>query len=1202
MKTLLYILLLTFLFSCQNKTEENKNSNSSHREPIKVDLNTEEGYSINKITGDSIIPIQHPTNKKIKTGIPFSVTGRIVPKDTLLKPEIISAGNFSTEIYSGNKTLLNSPIDTIKITKKDLIKGLEMKVPSTIKSRTKIKKYKASLPVQTGEPKLKDNSNYSLLTLDVDQKLNSSYLNALLKDRHGNIWMGSWGGGATKYDGKYFTVFSEKEGLSNMHVYSIIEDKKGNIWFGTYGGGVTMYNGKEFYYYTTKEGLCNNFIWSLCEDKKGNIWIGTDGGGVVKFDGKTFINYTNENGLSGNIVYSILCDNSGNLWFGTAKNGVCKYDGKQFYHYSEKTGIKNADVWALYQDKKNNIWLGTGDGVIKLNGNTLIKYSEEHGLANRFVYSIREDKNGKILFGTYGGGLSIFDGKSFENINESCGLSNNYIKALCYDEEGIIWAATDGGGLNRYNVNSFRHFTTENGLPDNYVNSINQDKEGKIWIGTYGGIAVFNENSFTKISLNSGLKDLFVREIMQDSKGNYWFGTDLAGAIKYDGKTFSHYSTKQGMTLNTVYSIIEDKKGNIWFGTYGGGVTKYDGENFIHFTIEDGLLSNNIYNLFEDSKGNIWIGTWGGGVTKYDGKNFTNFTEKEGLYNNHINTVFEDKYNNIWFGTNVGATLFNGKQFIYYTSNEGMNNNVVYSFAQYENGDIWIGTENGLSCIGIQKGRTDHYYIKTNLIKNDGLKGVDFILNSNYIDKSGRAWWGTGKALEMLDLKNYSPSKKVPEIAFHHLLVNEMYIDYRNISDSLRKEIQFSEPALGENYPLNLELPYYLNHLTFHFTAIDWSAPHKLKYQYKLEGLDHNWNPLTEHNYADYRNIPYGKYIFKVRAIGESQKWSKTFEYSFTIHPPWWHTTWFRVLVVSSFVLMLISIYRWRTASLRERQKRLEKTVKERTAEVVHQKEIVEEKHKEITDSINYAKRLQQAILVPKEEIDKYFTDNFLLYKPKDIVAGDFYFFELSNHHIFYAAADCTGHGVPGAMLSIVCSNALSRSVKEFGLIDPGKILDKTRELILETFEKSKQDVKDGMDISLISIAYRVKKENESGIEFTNISWAGANNPLWFIENGEMKEIKANKQPIGKSDNPQPFTTHILPLSLSTLFLFTDGYADQFGGPSGKKFKYANFQKLLLEFSNEKLETTNQKLEDVFIKWKNDLEQVDDICIIGIKI
>ncbi|MFI5203802.1 MAG: tetratricopeptide repeat protein [Flavobacteriales bacterium] len=255
------------------------------------------------------------------------------------------------------------------------------------------------------------------------------------------------------------------------------------------------------------------------------------------------------------------------------------------------------------------------------------------------------------------------------------------------------------------------------------------------------------------------------------------------------------------------------------------------------------------------------------------------------------------------------------------------------------------------------------------------------------------------------------------------------------------------------------------------------------------------------------------------------------------------------------------------------------------------QKNIIESKQKEIVDSINYAKRLQQAILATPQEIKNHLPESFLFYKPKDIVAGDFYFFETTSTHIFIAAADCTGHGVPGAMVSVVCSNALTRCVKEFNLTDPGKILNKARELVTETFDKSGAGVKDGMDISFLSI----QKTGE-------IKWAGANNPLWYVTNGTMKEIPPTKRPIGQSESVLEFASHTLELSSdTTLFLFTDGFADQFGGPSGKKFKYSNLKKLLSENALREPGVIHYKLRTAFETWMGNLEQVDDVCIIGVK-
>ena len=265
--------------------------------------------------------------------------------------------------------------------------------------------------------------------------------------------------------------------------------------------------------------------------------------------------------------------------------------------------------------------------------------------------------------------------------------------------------------------------------------------------------------------------------------------------------------------------------------------------------------------------------------------------------------------------------------------------------------------------------------------------------------------------------------------------------------------------------------------------------------------------------------------------------------------------------------------------------------IEEQKTEVEKQKEIIEVTHKEITDSIAYAKRIQNAILPPDKIVKQHLEKSFVLYKPKDVVAGDFYWIEHKEEKILFAAADCTGHGVPGAMVSVICNNALNRSVREHGLTDPGKILDKTCEIVLEEFEKSDEDVNDGMDIALCSL------ENDT------LNYAGAHNPLWVIRNGKIIETKANKQPIGKFDNQLPFTTHSFKLQKGdSVYIFSDGYIDQFGGPKGKKFKSKAFRQLLLSVQNEKMEKQKDIIDETFENWKGNLEQIDDVCIMGIKI
>jgi serine phosphatase RsbU (regulator of sigma subunit) len=306
-------------------------------------------------------------------------------------------------------------------------------------------------------------------------------------------------------------------------------------------------------------------------------------------------------------------------------------------------------------------------------------------------------------------------------------------------------------------------------------------------------------------------------------------------------------------------------------------------------------------------------------------------------------------------------------------------------------------------------------------------------------------------------------------------------------------------------------------------------------------------------------------------------------------------------LLVTGLVFFAGTLISWNNVFSRQivLRKEAEEKLRQAFLALNAQKSVIEEKNAEVLASITYARRLQTAILPSVKNWQNILPRSFILYKPKDIVAGDFYWAEKLDGKILFAVADCTGHGVPGAMVSVVCSNALNRSVKEFGLTDPGKILDKVRELVIETFENSESEVKDGMDICLCVL-------DQAGLE---LKWAGANNPLWHLsspggaEQMVLNEIRADKQPVGKHALEHPFTTRTIHLKPGDqLYLFTDGYADQFGGPDGKKFKYKPLKELLVKIAPLKSEERKAILEKTLNGWMRQSEQVDDVCIVGVDI
>lgn len=299
-------------------------------------------------------------------------------------------------------------------------------------------------------------------------------------------------------------------------------------------------------------------------------------------------------------------------------------------------------------------------------------------------------------------------------------------------------------------------------------------------------------------------------------------------------------------------------------------------------------------------------------------------------------------------------------------------------------------------------------------------------------------------------------------------------------------------------------------------------------------------------------------------------------------------------VLAASFRKMQLSI-RKLVGDLQESNHTLESKVIERTQEINLQKEMVEEKNREMRDSINYALRLQHALMPPFSVVKELFTDAFIVFKPKDVISGDFFWMQQVEREVLIAVADCTGHGVPGALVSVVGANSLNRCIREFKLTQPGAILDKLTDLVIETFENERHEVSDGMDISLVKI----------NLDTLEAEWAGANNGLWIIRaaSSSMEELRADKQPIGSYFARKSFTNHSVKLEKGDcIYLFSDGYSDQFGGPKGKKMKYKVFQELVASMHRLPLDEQGQKLSTHFDDWRGELEQIDDVCVIGIKI
>jgi len=863
-------------------------------------------------------------------------------------------------------------------------------------------------------------------TFNTDNGLALDQVYCSYKDKRGNLWFGTNGGGISKYDGKTFANFTTAHGLANNSIWCITEDHNGNIWFGTDGSGASKYDGRQFTTYTTLQGLAGNIVFSIAVDKHNNLWFGTGEQGVSKFDGKKFINYTTKNGLANNAVKSIIEDKNGNIWFGTLGGGVSVFNGKTFSNFNAGNGLSNNNVWSLGKDTSGNIWLGTDKGTSKFDGATFIQYGGFTGLSDNVILSITNDRQGNIWFGSLNGGVFKYDGSNFTNYTTAQGLSNNSVRSIVEDAKGNLWFCTYGGGLCKYAGNSFTNFTTAQGLSNTVVFSIAEDKIGNLWLGTTGGgVSRYDGQTFYNYSKIQGLSDNVVYAIANDKTGNLWIGTGGSGVSKFDGRSFTHYTTLQGLANNNIFSILEDKKGNLWFGTSGGGVSKFNGKSFTNFTMDQGLANNVVFSIKEDKNGNLWFGTLGGGVSKFDGEYFTNYTTSQGLASNVVWAITQDINDNLWFGTEQGLSVmlkapnnpYNGNSadrhnlvahFKNFTAKDGLPNNFITQVITGNNGKLYVGTNLGICELipGDTLNKNEKKWVVGKVFNSQTgypVKDVNAGLSAMFKDRNGIIWIGTGSDKTGLvrfdpnaainnnlspiavDLKNVTInneniswsdldkkeiSEKIDSNTVSTIIVDEQITYGRQLSyeerDSLRskfKKISFEGITKWNFIPKKLVLPYYFNNIDFDFNAIETGQNFMVKYQYMLKGYDKEWSPPVYKNLVNFGNIYEGKYTFLVKAQSPEGVWGKPLAFAFEVLPPWWRTWWMYCIYIILMIAVIYLLFRWNNRQIIAKKNMLENKVKMATIQLREENTIVNDQKKRIEDTLKELEATQAQLI-----------------------------------------------------------------------------------------------------------------------------------------------------------------------------------------------------------------------------------------------
>lgn len=1026
-----------------------------------------------------------------------------------------------------------------------------------------------------------------------EEGLNSSKVYIALQDSRDYIWLGT-DAGVSRFDGSKFENFSVDNGIAPGGVRSMCEDSIGRIWFGHLNGGISYYDGGRFVRAVIDDEHIMSDITSIRQHRE-YLWITTNQNGAMRLnfpdDGDTVLigeQYHGSEGLS-DMVFGSYTDRKGNLYCITDLRGIRIYlpGENRFESFSPPGMTREWQLTTMLEDSRGNFWFGTHMGGLykmEVGSNEAKVFDRRDGLARNWITCLAEDYKGNIWVGTNGEGITVFSGDRMKNYNVTNGLAAMQVFSIMEDREKNIIITDYATGFSIYKGDHIYTVEGEDILAGNAVYAVQEGPDGKIWLGTDGGISVFDPDvhgvreKVVYNNYNSAIGDQ-MRFLAKDKTGTIWIGSHGKGVsfympgekrFRWDSFQNSVLWSQQRSDLVTK-AIVTDHNGNLWFGTNEGLCVWYpeSWEGFKYSKLEYALPGDWITALFCDSKGNIWIGTESkNSLTKHKPVRDpakAEFTVIDLGEDYKPGAITETADGRIWVGTESGLiALKDDRVELKLTDKDGLlSSNIKQLLAD---GDyLYIGTNRGLN-----RYHPGERVIAT-FTRRNGFTGIEATPGGSFRDSRGRLWFGTTNGAVVIEPEKYPPLIKRPLTHLSSMMVNNKP---RKMTDNLK--LSFSERAVS-----------------FDYYSVCVTNPDAVSYKVKLDGADDTWRPVTNQTTAYYSGLNPGHYTFNIMASNSYGYWDESpVTYSFTIRPPFYRTPWFMAIVVVFIIAMTALYIKMREMNLIKEKLILEGKVRERTAEVVQKSLIIEEKNRDITASIRYAERIQRAMLPPEDLL----PETFIFFRPKDIVSGDFYWLYDSDEYSFIAAVDCTGHGVPGAFMSIIGFNSLNKIVREYSIVKPSAILDQLNvEVVNALLARHETTISDGMDLSLAAFNKKTK----------TLEYAGAYNPLYLVRNGEITVYKANRFPIGMStmEGKRTFTNVEIDIQPGDMiYMSSDGYADQFGGPDESKYMSARFKKLLTDISGLPVGEQKSRLEAEILAWKGDLSQVDDILVIGSRI